>query len=293
VTRRRAVAVAALVLLAVGCASSDDAPSVDGTSTTAVTTPDTTAPGAVAPPSTDGTAPAPGGTPRRTIIVGGTDAVPDRQAPAPGSGSPGDGAVRFLRPAATSRLQVEVQSQSGAQPPSAAIAHLRQVLSDATGKPVDVTDGGTPPVRSTWSAADVRNAAISGARPSAPEVGVLHLLYVHGSADTGGDTLGVSVASDVAVVFPDRIDDAAGGLASPSALVDAVTMHEVGHLLGLVDLVLHRGRQDPEHPGHSRNSGSVMYWAVESSLVGDLLTGGPPRDFDGDDRAELAAIRRG
>ena len=76
-----------------------------------------------------------------------------------------------------------------------------------------------------------------------------------------------------------------------AAIEDAVTMHEVGHLLGLVDLYLETGRADPEHPGHSRNTRSVMYWAVESNLVADLLTGGPPKDFDNDDLADLQSIR--
>ncbi|MEA3055907.1 MAG: hypothetical protein QOD30_1339, partial [Actinomycetota bacterium] len=38
---------------------------------------------------------------------------------------------------------------------------------------------------------------------------------------------------------------------------------------------------------------SVMYWAVESTVVTDLLTGGPPRDFDAADLADLAEIRGG
>jgi hypothetical protein len=82
-------------------------------------------------------------------------------------------------------------------------------------------------------------------------------------------------------------------LISEGAIEDAVTMHELGHLLGLVDLVLSTGRGDPEHPGHSRNRASVMYWAVESDLVADLLQGGPPRDFDSADLADLATIRNG
>jgi hypothetical protein len=36
-----------------------------------------------------------------------------------------------------------------------------------------------------------------------------------------------------------------------------------------------------------------MYWAVESTLIGDLVTGGPPQDFDTADLADLGAIRRG
>ena len=55
--------------------------------------------------------------------------------------------------------------------------------------------------------------------------------------------------------------------------------------------MLATGRADPEHPGHSPNRGSVMYHAVESTLLGTVLSGGPPRDFDADDLADLAAIR--
>ncbi len=88
----------------------------------------------------------------------------------------------------------------------------------------------------------------------------------------------------------------AGGLAACSgaaAIEEAVVTHEAGHLLGLVDLYLGTGRGDPEHPGHSRNAQSVMYWAVESNLVAHVLSGGPPHEFDGDDLADLAAIRAG
>ena len=60
----------------------------------------------------------------------------------------------------------------------------------------------------------------------------------------------------------------------------------------VIDLVLHTGREDPDHPGHSPNRGSVMYWAVERDLVGTLLGAGPATTFDDADRAELAAIRR-
>jgi hypothetical protein len=80
-------------------------------------------------------------------------------------------------------------------------------------------------------------------------------------------------------------------LVGSSGIESAVVTHEVGHLLGLVDLFLHTGRQDPDHPGHSTDQNSVMYWAVESNLVADLLTGGPPKDFDNADLADLQTIR--
>jgi hypothetical protein len=103
--------------------------------------------------------------------------------------------------------------------------------------------------------------------------------------------LGVALRGDTAAIFPDQVDSASTPLVGSGGIEVAVVTHEVGHLLGLVDLFLSTGRQDPDHPGHSTNSKSVMFWAVESSLVADLLQGGPPKDFDSADLADLQTIR--
>jgi hypothetical protein len=122
---------------------------------------------------------------------------------------------------------------------------------------------------------------------------LLQFAFVHGQSTQGDDVLGISLTGTFSAVFVDQVDDSATGLVSPAAIEQAVAVHELGHLLGLVDLYLHTGRADPQHPGHSANRRSVMYWAVESSVVGDLLTGGPPQDFDADDLADLRRIAAG
>lgn len=299
--RRTVVSLAVLAAVATACASDDEptlaAPGstlVPGETSTTVAAPSSPSPSSPTTQAAAGTMPSTAApTTRRTIIVGGTEAVPGGPAPAVGTGSPGDAAVRILRPAGAARIVVQVLAQDGAAPPQQVLDHVRRVLGDASGKPVTVVDGGKPPARQTWTPADLRAAAMAGSRRAAPEEAVVHLVYVHGSSDRGPETLGLAVSSDVVGIFSDRVDDAARGLVTTAALLDAVTMHEVGHVLGLVDLVLKTGRADPEHPGHSSNPGSVMYWAVESSLVSDLLTGGPPRELDDRDRADLAAIRGG
>lgn len=50
---------------------------------------------------------------------------------------------------------------------------------------------------------------------------------------------------------------------------------------------------DSAHPGHSRNPGSVMYFAVESNDIAQLLGAEIPTEFDQEDRNDLATIRTG
>jgi hypothetical protein len=283
--------VAALVLVAaIGTACASSSPT--GTSATS--------PSSVTPGTSSGAPTTPG--PPHTIIVGGTNAVPDDSpttvtAQPVASGGVGSQATRYLRDAESSRIVVQVITQQGAAPQQATINHVVSVLSSASGKAVSTAGGSVSGDRQKWSSADIRGAAIDAAADTPADTAVLRLLFLRGQFDEGGDhddeVIGLSVAGDVAAIFSDKVDGAATGLVSPAHIEDSVTTHEVGHLLGLVDLVLHTGRADPAHPGHSRNRGSVMYWAVESSLVTDLLTGGPPRDFDAEDKADLATIRRG
>lgn len=54
-----------------------------------------------------------------------------------------------------------------------------------------------------------------------------------------------------------------------------------------------RDHEDPEHPNHTKHRDGVMYWAVESISVTNVLTGGPPDDFHPDSRADLRDLKSG
>jgi len=119
---------------------------------------------------------------------------------------------------------------------------------------------------------------------------VLHMVFVKGQNTLSGNILAESFRGDLIAAFPDSY------ASTGQHIITTVIVHEVGHILGLVDLYLDRGRadtlNDPARAGHSRNQSSVMYWAVDPSYLGSVF--GPASDrFDAEDERDLAAIRAG
>lgn len=278
--RWRGVVLAVLLLAPMAACGDDDDPSVavdDGTTTSTAEGSEESATTTPGESSTEQPAPADSnGAPVTTVVVPDDDLA----------GPPGSGASWWLTPGGTPAIVLDVLVEAGAEPADDTITHVQNVLIGASEKGASAERGTAAGGREAWTADDIRNAA-------GPPDGAMKLLFVHGQLAESDTVLGIAVRADVAAIFVDRVRDAASPLVGPGAIEAAVTTHEVGHLLGLVDLHLQTGREDPEHPGHSSNRGSVMYWAVESSLVLDLLTGGPPRTFDDADTADLAAIRSG
>jgi hypothetical protein len=291
--RRRAVAAVIGALIAAACSPS-------GTSTSSATS---TLPNAVGSTTVTSGGSTPGGVVTSASRGGGgsnpTTTTPgtaaSNEVAALARGGVGAFAPAVLRANLSSRITVELLEQQGAAPTQPSLDHLVGVLRAVSGKTVEVTAGSAVPGGArAWSTGDIVAAADAAGR--AAQGGgraVLRLLFLHGSYGNDDSVLGVAVRGDVAAIFSDEVQSADTPLIGSGAIESAVITHEVGHLMGLVDLYLHTGRADPAHPGHSRNRGSVMYWAVESDLVAQLLGGGPPNEFDDADRADLARIRAG
>jgi hypothetical protein len=260
-------------------------------------------PSGATPPSTTARRPAaaPTTTAAGPVVNPGTVASPPSTTRDEGdgddgsSGPPGAFARTLLRPRPATSIVVERFAQDGASLGPGAIAHATRVLGDVTGKAVDAKPvAAVPSTSRAWTADDVRGTADAlGTTAQGGGRAVLRLLLLRGEFEGRDDVLGVAVRGDVLAVFTDSIAGAATPLVSRATIEDAVLAHELGHVLGLVDLARDTHRADPEHPGHSSNPKSVMYWAVESSLVGQVLSGPPPRDFDDADLADLQALRNG
>ncbi len=233
------------------------------------------------PPSAQ---PRPGASPRPTAAPSPPQADSRR-----GKGQTGSFAPVLLR----EDLTFELLQQADAAPSSATLSHVRARIGEVAGRSVGTSgpielEGGAK----SWSAAELIALADQKAKRPAGSA-TIRMLFVHGTLDGNRNVLGVAVRGDVLAIFVDQVRST-GGIAGNSAGVErAVLLHEVGHILGLVDLVLDTGREDPEHPGHSSNRGSVMYWAVESTAIGQVFGDNPPDTFDDADKADLARIKAG
>ena len=211
-----------------------------------------------------------------------------------GKGPVGSFARHLLRPAPATEMVLELLVQDGVQLNERSRTHAMRVLREASGKEIS-----TPLVRlpgggdGRFSDAEVIELADQyGVAVQGGNQAVIRMLVLDGRPDDDA-TLGFAVRGDVLAIFPDQVRRAESPLVPYETLEDAVTVHEIGHILGLVDLARKTGRADKEHPGHSTNRESVMFWAVESSLVGQVLGGAPSTEFDAADLADLAALRNG
>jgi hypothetical protein len=215
------------------------------------------------------------------------------------SGNPGDNAAAYLR-AAVPELVVEIDAVAGKGPRGETVDLVRRRLDAVVDKPGGMRFlpvGSVPAHGGAWSVDDLR-AAERAHRDThnAPGEASLYLLFVDGEPPREG-AIGMAYSASSAAIFSDQVATAATVLVSAASIERADTVHEVGHLLSLVNLgyTSSRSHEDDQHRGHSDNPGSVMYWAVDNVGVATLLGGRtqPPTEFDADDLADLAAIRSG
>ena len=300
---RTLACLAAVVLTATACGkSSPTAPPPGGigeglgsTSTSSLV---------IGPPPTDGagkpTGPAPTRRPGGTIRSGGDGGQNDDADDADEAlrsaarGAPGGFAGVLLAPGPAANIVVDVLVQSGVTADGDVIASIRDILAAASQKPVAVRGPATLDASgSVHTPNDIRRFADEQGKPEQGNgTAVIHVLYLDGSFSEPG-VLGVAVRGDAVAVFPDQVSRAATPFAPASRIERAVVTHEIGHLLGLVDIYIDEGRDDPDRPGHSTNRSSVMYWAVESDVVAQVLGGPPPVSFDAADQQTLRKIHNG
>lgn len=209
----------------------------------------------------------------------------------------------LLRGSPYSRIVVEVDHTTNAVPSQDALDYLEGVIADLTDKPdgitVQIDDEVADPGHSL-SVEDVQQMEDENRDEfGLDDTAVVYFFYVSDPSDQdtqNAKILGFAHRASSLVIFQGTIEDVSGGVGQPSSATveSAVIAHELGHVLGLVNIgtPMVSDHADPEHPDHDVNEDCIMYFANNSSdLVGNILTGGVIPDFDAECRADLAAIR--
>lgn len=210
--------------------------------------------------------------------------------------SVGASARELLSASQYTSVIIEVQYMTGFAPDAAALTHIQNMLASVVNKPggiTIITKEIPAAANTTLSLNEVvniekqnRTAFTSGSQLA------LYILYTNGDY-TENSVLGVAYKNTSCVLFGKKINDNSGaiGQASRTKLVATVAEHELGHLLGLVDLgsPMQTAHKDGAHGNHCTNSNCLMYYATETSdIFGFLITGNIP-SFDANCKADLTA----
>lgn len=209
----------------------------------------------------------------------------------------------LIRSTPYTSIVVEVDHTTNAPPRQQALDHLQSVIEDLLDKPGSVTiqvDDEIPDPGSTLTLAQIRQIEDEHRDTfGLGDTAAVYFLYVSDPSDMDTQNsliLGLAHRASSLVMFRGNIDDVSGGVGQPSseAVESTVIAHELGHVLGLVNVgtPMVNDHADPDHPSHDVDDTCVMYFANNSSdLIANLLSGGVVPDFDAECRADIAAIR--
>lgn len=188
------------------------------------------------------------------------------------------------------RIEIEVAYMPGYRPTNSMLGEMVEFLQEYTHKPDGIIFRAKeipPKGQQNYTIAEVRELEEEHReRYNERNILTVFLIVLDGNLsqdDEESFALGAAYQSTSIVLFGPRIVQNSGVLGRPGreVLESTVALHELGHLLGLVnsgtDMV--EDHEDEENHFHCDNSNCLMYWAVETNWVfGMVGSTVPPLD---------------
>lgn len=208
--------------------------------------------------------------------------------------SVGQAARPLLQAGRFTQIVVELDWVAGREPAAKAKEILAARLQEVSHKSVKFGGGNQVSPGGPWTIDDIATLSLNRNTHSVEPSLSLYIAFLDGRAEENKFALGRVVASTVIAIFPDVIKNFTPPNVDIADVQAGSMVHELGHLLGLVNLIYDspRPHADPNNPQHSKNPKSVMYHAYEQSF-GASVFGAPPNQFDADDLADLADLAAG
>lgn len=204
--------------------------------------------------------------------------------------SVGNSAGELLQSAPFSKLVIEIRYIEGFAPPASAVADLEAFINSRCNKPkgVEVVSVAIPEAaKAGYTLNDAR--AIEDkyrTRFNTENTAALFVFMAAGDYVENSDTvstLGIAYKNTSMILFGKTINDNSGGVGQPSeaTVTSAIFQHEMGHILGLVNLGsgMQTPHEDTDHTGHCDNADCLMYFSLNSlASMGGLMSSIPTLD---------------
>lgn len=215
----------------------------------------------------------------------------------------GEFAADYLRGTHFTALAVEVGWPEGRPPAQAVLDLVRDRLTERCDKPdgVEVELGEAipahefPPAPTFADLGRLEDAHRRVYSDEAEKTAAMYVLLTLGESagdevDAGARVLGAAYRGGSVAVFLEAADQGTNPFGTTDEMVGMALVHEVGHLLGLVNRTVPAvtDHEDPAHPGHDVDPTSVMFWYTQVPRVVPNL--GDP-DFAQFGAASIADLR--
>lgn len=210
--------------------------------------------------------------------------------------STGASANELLSAARYQSVKVEIQYMPGYQPDAGTITNISAFLNSYLNKPGGISivqtqipaSGATTHSLNDIALIEKNNRTVY---TNGSELGVYVL--ISNSAYDQANVLGIAFRNTSISLFGKTLHENSGaiGQVSRTRLESTVLEHELGHLLGLVDIgsPMQTPHKDAAHGNHCNNPDCLMYYASETTdILGFLLTGAIPV-LDANCKADLRA----
>ena len=215
-----------------------------------------------------------------STAANGSNATLDKQ-------SVGKSANPLLSAATYTILNLEIQYAPGMQPQDQSVTNLVNFLKTYLNKPggINVTmkqvgSIGTAPV----SSQDIANFEDKNRSIYTVNNSISIWIYFADVDYTTPDVAGISYWNTSIAIFEKSIQAKTGGITQASRVkVESGTlMHEMGHLLGLVNTgtPMVKAHEDAAHGQHCSNTGCLMYYAIQTSGLMNTNNTVPALDAD-------------
>ena len=194
----------------------------------------------------------------------------------------GSSANELLSGSQYTSLKIEVQYMPGFAPDAAALNQLQTFLTAYLNKPagITITTKEIAASGSTSLNADQVHA-VEKANRSAFSINnqlAVYVLYTNGNF-SDDKVLGIAYRNTSIALFGKKIRDNSGGLGqvSRTKLEATVLEHEIGHLLGLVDVGSAMQTPHKANGNHCSNQACLMFYSAETTdVLGVLRSGNVP-----------------